>query len=292
MESIPVVLFAYARPTHLKRTLACLRKDRVPRILAFSDAPRTPADRAGVEEVRAILRAIDWTDLALVERPANLGLGVSIRTGVGEALDRYESILVFEDDLECMPGTYGYLCAALQAYRDEPAVMSVTGWTHPRITPAGIDGPYFDGRAECWTWGTWRRSWTGMDRSARELMDDCARAGIDPYRYGADLPQMAAGERRRNIWAVRWLYHHILRRGLCFRPPHSLVDHVGLGDGATNAGANFEWTISQLLPCPPLPSTWPRPVEHPDCARLWRQACGEAGLVRRVFDRLVYHRPP
>ena len=283
---IPVVLFAYARPDHLRRTLACLRENRVPAIVAFSDAPKTPAQREGVEKVRAILRTIDWTALDLVERKENLGLGVSIRSGVEEALERHESVLVFEDDLECAPGTYAFLCAALEAYRGDPAVMSVTGWTHPRVTPAGVETPYFDGRAECWTWGTWRRAWKGMDRSARELLLECERNGIDSYRYGRDLVQMAAIERQRNIWAVRWSYHHILRGGLCLRPPRSLVNHFGLGEGATNAGGADEWTVPELRPCPPVPTVWPRAVEHPDCARLWREQCGEAGMIRRLVDRL------
>ena len=287
MEPVPVVLFAYARPAHLRRTLACLRENAVPRILAYADAPRTPAQREAVDEVRGILRAVDWTELTLVERKENLGLGVSILTGVEAALAEHQAVLVFEDDLECVPGTYAYLCAALEAYRDDPAVMSVTGWTHPRTTPRGVETPYFDGRAESWTWGTWRRAWKRMDRGASDLLLDCERKGIDPYRYGKDLVQMAAIERKRNLWAVRWLYQHILHGGLCLRPPRSLVNHFGLGEGATNAGAAFEWTVPELLPCPPLPPVWPRAVEHPDCARLWREAYGEAGTIRRLVDRLL-----
>ena len=146
MAPVPVVLFAYARPDHLRRTLEGLRENGVPLLLAFSDAPRKLSARAGVDEVRRILRAVDWTELKLVERPSNLGLGISIRTGVEEALRDHEAILVFEDDLACVPGTYAWLCAALASYRDDPAVMSVTGWTHPRVTPRGVGGPYFDGR--------------------------------------------------------------------------------------------------------------------------------------------------
>ena len=125
-----------------------------------------------------------------------------------------------------------------------------------------------------------------MERPAREMVEDCRRAGIDPYKYGADLVRMAAVEQRRNLWAVRWTYHHILRGGLCLRPPHSMVDHVGLGGGATNVGPDPQWSQPQLAPCPKLPAVWPPSVEHPDCARLWREAAGTAGPLRRFIDRL------
>jgi len=67
------------------------------------------------------------------------------------------------------------------------------------------------------------------------LISECRTRGIDVFRYGADLPSQARKERARNLWAVRWLYAHLLSGGLCMRPPHSLVDHVGFDDEATNA---------------------------------------------------------
>ncbi len=57
---VPVALFAYPRPGHLRRTLACLRDNRVPLIYAFSDGPRTPDKAALVDQSRQILRVIDW----------------------------------------------------------------------------------------------------------------------------------------------------------------------------------------------------------------------------------------
>jgi hypothetical protein len=284
MTGIPVVLFAYARPDHLRRTLACLRENRVPLIYAFSDGPRTPDKAPAVAQVRHILRSIDWCEVILCEREENLGLGRSIRAGVTSVLEKHDAVIVFEDDLICVPGTYDYLCAALRHYRDEPRVMSATGWTHPRVTPPDVgDQPYFDGRAECWVWGTWARAWKGMEEDAQTLMRRCAAAGIDPYRYGADLPEMAKTELSRNIWAVRWLYLHILRGGLCLRPPWSMVEHVGFDHLATNARYSEGWQNPPLRRCPPLPRRWPEPVEHPQCVQLWQAACGTSpGLLKSV----------
>jgi hypothetical protein len=266
-ELVPVALFAYARPRHLLQTLECLRVNRVPIIYAFSDGPRTPDKIPAVKAVREILRSVDWCDLILYEREENLGLGKSILTGVTHVLERHDRVIVFEDDLVCVPGTYDYLAAALKHYENETKVMSVTGWTHPRITPMDLDAqPYFDGRAECWVWGTWARAWLGMlDHTAKDLILECLSKGVDVYNYGADLPAMAEVEIEKNIWAVRWIYWHISRNGLCLRPPYSLVEHIGFDNG---------WANPPLRSCPPIPQRWPDPVEHSECARLWRSACG------------------
>lgn len=291
----PVVLFAYARPHHLRRTLECLRENRVPRIYAFCDGPKTPEKATAVGEVRALLRQVDWCDLRLVERQRNLGLGVSVRSGVEEVLAEHSQAIVFEDDLVCVPGTYDYLCAALDAYRDEQRVISVTGWTHPQVTPANAgDAPYFDGRAECWVWGTWARAWKGMDRDAETLMRRCRRRGIDPFRYGADLVDMAKVERDRNIWAVRFFYLHMLKGGLCLRPPWSMVEHIGFDEEGTNAKGIPWFKNPPLKGCPPLPTLWPQVREQPECAALWQAMCGRrpspapsASRLRTLMRRIL-----
>lgn len=283
--TIPVVLFAYARPAHLARVLTSLRENRVPRLEVFADGGKGPADAPAVAETRALLRAIDWTEVRLVERPGNLGLGRNVLAGVTEVAAQAEAFIVWEDDLICVPGTYAWLCAALRHYAGDPRVMSVTAWTHPRVTPAGLAGqPYFDARAECWAWGAWARSWRGMEQTALEKMAAGRARGVAPDAYGADLPVMARAEASQNIWAVRWLYHHLQQGGLCVRPPWSMVEHIGFDLTATNAGAAGTWGNPPLRAAPAAPAVWPEAVIHSDCRRLWVRA--NPGRWRRWWGRL------
>lgn len=286
---IPVVLFAYARPTHLARVLACLRENRVPLIIAFADGAKGAADGARVTETRALLRAIDWCEVRLTERAENFGLGRNVLAGVDEVAAQFEAFIVWEDDLTCVPGTYEWICSALRHYADDSRVMSVSGWTHPRVTPEDVgELPYFDARAECWVWGAWARSWAGVSgQTALEKMRLVARKGIAPGAYGADLPQQAAYEQKRNVWAVRWLYHHFLHDGLCLRPPWSMVEHIGFDGLATNAAGSVEWANPPLRPVPPQPSAWPLVKENPLCQYLWRMANPGEKLSTRVRRKLV-----
>jgi hypothetical protein len=288
-KSIPVVLFAYARPDHLRRVLACLRENSIPLLYVFADGPKTPEVAQRVNDVRQILHEIDWCEVHLVERAENLGLGKSILAGVTEVFQKHEAIIVFEDDLVCVPGTYQYMCAVLEHYKDDLRVMSITGRTHPRVTPSTVTNqPYFDGRAECLVWGTWARVWQGMEIDAKTLMEQCKDQGIDIYRYGADLVDTAKAELRLNIWAVRLLYLHILNKKLCLRPPWSMVEHIGWDSQGTNAKEAGIWEVPPLKPCPPIPTQWPEPVEHPECPGLWRKQYGEKpSISQRILGPLV-----
>jgi hypothetical protein len=285
---IPTVIFAYARPEHLARALAALRGENLPRLIAFADGPKGAADAAQVARVRAILRAVDWAPVEIVERESNLGLGKSILAGVGEVARRYEAFVVFEDDLVCSPGFYAWMAAALRHYRDTPEVFSVTGWTHARVTPAEAGGrPYFDARGESWSWGAYARSWSGMNETALEKIEALRKRGVAPEVCGADLPAMAAREARDNLWAVRWLYHHLQHGGLCLRPPLALVRHAGFDAAATNAIADDTWAGATLAERAPEGGNWPAVKEARQCRELWRAAASaRPGFARRAFARL------
>ena len=287
-DVIPVVLAAYARPAPLRRVLACLRTERVPLIYAFADGAKGGDDAARVAEVRRMLHAIDWCEVRIVERPENWGLGRNVMAGIGEVAANHETFVVWEDDLVCVPGTYAWVSAALRRYVDDPRVMSVTAWTHPLVTPAAVkDVPYFDGRAECWVWGSYARVWRGMERTALEKMSVAKVRGVAPDAYGADLPRMARAEKRRNIWAVRWLYHHLEQGGLCVRPPWSMVEHIGFDEQATNAAQAQRWQNPRLRPAPGIPNEWPEPVEQPECRALWQGANPPESLGMRVRGKVV-----
>jgi putative methyltransferase (TIGR04325 family) len=282
-DTIPVVLFAYARPAHLKRVLACLRAERVPLVYAFADGAKGAADAAAVAEVRRLLRAFDGGDVRLTERPENLGLGRNVLAGVGEVARAHDTFIVWEDDLVCVPGTYAWMTAALRRYAGEPQVMSVSAWTHPLVTPADAGAaPYFDGRAECWVWGSYARAWGGMEKSALAKLAAAQSRGLAPEAYGADLPRMARAERRRNIWAVRWLYHHFEHGGLCLRPPWSMVEHIGFDEQASNSALAERWANPPLQPAPAVPAAWPAVAEHADCRRLWQSANPAETLAGRI----------
>lgn len=275
MSDIPVVLFVYRRPDILQQVLACLQADQIPLLYIFSDGPRDASVAAEVAQVRELIHSIDWCECVVEEQTTNLGLGVSIKRGVSAILQQYGSVIVFEDDLVCVPGTYQYLSTVVRQYESEPRVMSVTAWTHPSIIPAQTGTlPYFDGKAECWVWGTWTRAWEGMHESAMTIMQECIQLGIDPEKYGTDLPKMAEEAERKNLWAAGWFYHHMRKQGLCLRPPWSMVEQICWEEGrsTTSNPEMMMWSNPPLRPCPPLPVEPLEAIEHPLCASLWRKA--------------------
>jgi len=268
---IPVVLFAYRRADLLRRSLASLRANGVPMIYAFSDGPRDASVAADVEAVRAELRAVDWTRIAVIESPVNLGVSEAEQRGITRVLAEHDTVVIVEEDLEFVPGTYAFLCEALARYRDEPRVFGVTAWTHSRVTPPGVTQPYFTERMCALVWGTWRRAWEGMlDATALERRDECLAKGIDPAKGGRDLVESVIHEQMRGFWDLRFNLHMLARGGLFLYPAHTMVQHIGYDPRATNTPNVQGWDLEPSA-APALERiAWPAVEEYPGSTELWR----------------------
>ena len=233
-DCVPVALFAYARPDHLLETINGLRVNNVPLIYAFSDGPRSNDVIQKVSEVRRILHSIDWCEIEIIERETNHGLGVSIRTGVEYVLNIHDRVMVVEDDIVLHPGAYLFMKKALDFYKDDENIMSVSLWSHPRLIPKTKESVFFWHTFNCWGWGAYRRSWEGMDKTALELMKECQLKGINVNKY-LNLEQMALNEHSQNIWAVRFSLLHQLKGKANVWPTQSLVRNIGCDGTGENS---------------------------------------------------------
>ena len=271
---VPVALFAFRRADLLARTLAALHANGVKLIYAFADGARNAGDEAEVADVRRLLDSVAWAEMHVVKRERNIGLSASIISGISEVLALHDEIVVCEDDIEFAPGTYEYLVAALERYRNEPRVMCISGWTHPRMTPADAHvAPHFTGRFSCWGWGTWRRAWSGFgELSAIELRERCAARGIDIGTYGEDVAGAFVGSAERATWDYRFNLHMLLRDGLSLLPPRTMTAHIGYGERASNAGDGEGWEDHPEPPPAPGAVQWPAVRENPLSAECWRRA--------------------
>ncbi len=253
----PVALFAYFRAAHLKRTLGGLKQNRVERIYAFCDAAKSPELAAQVDEVRKLVRAIDWCEVTIVERGENLGLGRSVRAGVTQVLREHPTVVVVEDDIVFRPGAMAYVEAAMEHYFPNPKVMTISMWSHPALVPAGATAGFFSRRFICWGWATTREAWASYQESPWELCERVRQAGGRPEEWGNDLLRMARDADRLNLWYVGYVFCHLLNQGLSFVPAESLTVNIGVdGSGENSQPGSVQNEALLGLPAK-LPKRWP-----------------------------------
>jgi len=107
MSLAPIVLFVYNRLWHTQQTVEALKKNELAEeseLFIFSDALKGKDDNEKIKEVRNYVKTINgFKNVTIVEREENFGLAKSIITGVTEIVNRYDKIIVMEDDVVTLP---------------------------------------------------------------------------------------------------------------------------------------------------------------------------------------------
>ena len=255
MTLAPIIVFAYNRPEHLKRTLDALSKNKLADqsdLFIYCDGAKesaTDEQKMRVVDTRKIAyTASGLKSVTIVERPKNIGLMNNIVGAVTEIVNRYGRVIVLEDDMITSPGTLQYFNDALETYKDEEKVMHIVSYMFPHRWPLPetffYTVPYPGGG-----WATWARAW----KYYPDNIDDLYNYWKDKWSYfnywnhdEYDLVRQLVDNHNGTLrtWFIRWYAVTLKRGGLTLYPGKSLVTNTGFdgtGDNCVRLDSNPYW---------------------------------------------------
>lgn len=265
MSLAPVLVFAYNRPEHLRKTLTWLSHNELATesvLYLFCDGLKKDATAEQVKKVisartiaHEIARSPAFKDVHFIERTENLGLGTSIITGVTEIIEEHGKCIVLEDDLETSPFFLEYMNQCLDYYENRKSVFSISATSRPhpeRFYPSDYPFDVYVSLTHRPTgWATWKDRWNQVDWNAdayRIIKDNPAMKQAF-NRLGADYYDALAyqQEKGQNVWSIRFALSHFVNHAVSICPIVSYINHIGWDSEATNAtgGAN-RWMFDKL----------------------------------------------
>lgn len=233
----PIILFVYNRPNCTRQMITALMANYLAKdtdLYIYSDAAKTPDSQVQVNEVRRYIRTIfGFKSITIIEREKNFGLAENIIDGVTNLLEKYEQIIVLEDDLVVSPHFLEYMNANLEFYKNNKEVACITAFNFPLKYPQGFkDDAFFIRGADCWTWATWKRAWQKFEKDGAKLLAQIQTKNLQKefdidgsYPYTKMLQDQIKG--KNNSWAIRWYASAFLENMLCLYPRNSLVENIG-----------------------------------------------------------------
>ena len=162
MNETPVILITYNRPTHTEKVLSALKEHDVKNLFIFSDGPKSEEDLYSLYETRLLFQKIDWTNPTIIEQDKNLGLATSIISAVNFVFQKFNKLILLEDD--CVPEKYffEFIEKCLDKYCNQEKIFGISGYTVPVPQSILENYPYdlyFFPRIGSWGWATWRSRW-------------------------------------------------------------------------------------------------------------------------------------
>lgn len=258
----PVAIFVYARPEHTKRTIEALAKNDLAReteVYIYADNTKKENNIKQVEEVRKYIDTIPdknyFKIVTIIKSPKNKGLANSVIEGVTKVINMYGKAIVVEDDLVTSKYFLTYMNEALDFYKNDKTIWSISGYNPPIEIPRDYKQDVYLGyRASSWGWATWKDRWETIDWDVKDYAkfkhSISKRKRLN--RGGPDMAQMLDNQMKNRIdsWAIRWCYEQSKQGKLTIFPTKSLVINQGLDGSGTHSGTShkFDVTLTDKLP--------------------------------------------
>ena len=164
----------------------------------------------------------------------------SVIEGVTAIINKYDRVIVLEDDLITGKGFLRYMNEALEKYEKEDKVMQISGYMFPVEAKIAANTSFFLPFPTSWGWATWKRAWDYFDSNAagyKQLKNDKKISYqfdlMGTYPYTAMLIRQMEGT-GIDSWAIRWGWSVFKRQGLTLYPGQSLIQNIGFGIDATH----------------------------------------------------------
>lgn len=240
----PIIIFAYKRVDTLKQTIdslkKCIHADES-EVIIFSDGASGQSDFQQVDEVRKYLKELNgFKSLKINYSDTHKQLANSIISGVTEVFNQYEQVIVLEDDLIASVNFLEFMNEALDKYRQQKMVFSISGYSIPIKVPLNYPfDVYFTPRASSWGWATWKDRWNGIDWLVKDYSEfKKSRKQISEFnKGGSDLSNMLTRQMNGKLdsWAIRWCYHEFKMKTLTVYPVISKIQNIGFSTDATHS---------------------------------------------------------
>lgn len=245
MTYAPIALFTYNRADKTQRVVESLLQNAEAKysdLFIFSDGPKTPEKKAGVEENRKYIHTISgFKFISIIEREKNWGLANSLIAGITEVINKYGRVIVVEDDLILSPYFLQFMNEGLEKYKDDDRVSSISGFI-PNVKE-GLPDTFFLRYFECWGWATWDRAWKLLNTDTKYLL---RKVRMRTYDFNFDgscgLYGILYCQKVGSVdsWYIRLYASFYLANKLTLFPGHTLVTNEGFDGSGTHCKKEAE----------------------------------------------------
>ena len=247
--NIATVLFTYNRSDHTRKVLEALSRNTVlpDKFYIFQDGLKSEEHRTEWEKVNLLIKEVNFCPIELNVSKYNKGLANSIVSGVNYVFEKYDAVIVLEDD--CVPAAdfINFMQQCLKKYREDKRVYSVTGYGWPIELSGNQYDVYGCGRISTWGWGTWKDRWEQreVDSGILERIKNDQSKSRYLAMWGNDCEQMFLDRiiGCNNSWAIYWGLYVIENKGICINPYKSLIQNIGMDGSGTHSGITDRYQV-------------------------------------------------
>lgn len=253
---VPILLACFVRAEKLAQVIKPLVGLKNP-IYVVLDAPRDHRESLRVAEVHKILNDSAIVVIDILTFPQNQGTN-SVAMGVDWILQKFESVIVIEEDILVSTQFIKFAESMLDKYSSDNRIGSITSMN--LVPMEHITSPESTYRFSCyfyaWGWATWKDRWDQMIPLGAWDIDALptpitARNHLARERWKSGMREVHSG-RAPGLWDYRWIYTYWVKQWLTLVPNTNLAINIGFDDEATHTRQKPFWAPVEIEQLPEI----------------------------------------
>ena len=176
MKFAPVLIPTLNRFNHFKRCVNTLSKNKFAEdteLFIAMDYPLKESHWEGYKKIEEFIGKIEgFKKVNLIKRTRNLGAINNSALAKKEVFEKFDKLIVSEDDNEFSSNFLEYINKGLEKFEHDPNVYAICGYQFPINVDASIKGNYYLYRSlSAWGYGMWKNKLLPTYYTKQESID-------------------------------------------------------------------------------------------------------------------------
>lgn len=237
-NELGIGVFAYNRPSHLKRVFLSITNNKIKKFHLFIDGPKNNIDVENIKTINFIVREMNQkkNHIVIHNQDKNIGLRKSIFFGADLLSKKYKKFIIIEDDCILYSNFINFIKSNLKkTVFKKNNIGAVYGFQFNEIQQQFDDlYPLLVSNFIPWGWGTLSEYWLEFRKSKKILKN--SKSYFNTTKK--DL----------NFWSKDFINYNF-DKGLKFICPSiNLIKNIGFDGSGVNSIATSDFNTKEKIP--------------------------------------------
>ena len=243
-----IIIFAYNRPSHLKRVLIALENNKVKNdIYLIIDGPKNNFDKINQKDISLSLNRLNNKNkrvVKIIKRKKNLGLAKSITEGITFLSKKYQNLIILEDDTIAYKNFIKFIERHLKLIKINDNAQVICGYQFPDFekNPKTLKTLLLSNFVS-WGWAIKSREWQAYLKFKKKNKKKNIKAvPIFLRNYFEDKYTV---KQKKNIWSLDFMYYNFVKGNKYIFPNTSLIKNIGFDGSGVNSKATTKLQVKE-----------------------------------------------
>ena len=248
LKKTVIIIFAYNRPSHLKRVLIALENNKEKNdIYLIIDGPKNKFDKINQEDISLSLTRFSNKNkriVKIIKRKKNLGLAKSITGGITYLSKKYQNLIILEDDTIAYKNFIRFVEKHLKLIKSSDNTQVICGYQFPNFekNPKTLKTLLLSNFVS-WGWAIKSREWQAYLKFKKKNKKKNIKAvPIFLRNYFEDKYTV---KQKKNIWSLDFMYYNFIKGNKYIFPNTSLIKNIGFDGSGVNSKATTKLQVKE-----------------------------------------------